>query len=640
MTARPTRDELRQSLMNAPEAANQETKRNDDAKRPAAVSGREGIQEASGGDGDASGPSRDRVEIFPNCPVQPLGVNGDFAYFLDAHGQLRAAKKLENQVIQSLFGHHMAKLCFNFPKWVQGEDGKPIRKPGEFNGTAASMKLWETAGQCGVFSPDGAVRGVGAWTDDDGDIIYHMGDEILYHGRRHKPGMIGDRVYPAAAPIPHPDTSDTAPDPAPDILATLRSWSWRDPDLHPHVALGMIAVQMICGALDWRPVFWLLAPAGAGKSEFQRMLSFLHGDAGLVQSTDATKSGITSQLKQSSLPVAVDELEPGDERSSKEKDIITLARVAASGGQWFRGSSDQTGVGGKVYSAFLFSSILIPGVMKTQDVQRLIRLEMMPLDKSAAKLSLRPRTWRARGQRLKSILIDRWHTFPDRLAVWRHALELAGVTGRDADNWSTVLCLSDMAQHADLPDQDAAEGLARKVAFLVTADKADTSNDAEAMLSWLLGSTIDPFRRGQQWTVAQWVMLAADLPGAPREIFPDLGDTPRDVSDRMKKANQMLSQFGLRVCDPGDDASLFIANSGSRAQKELFRGSDWAGGVWKQSAIRVPGAVKSKGTKTLAGVASRGIFMPLKSIPGLMAFPSDQTSATGRAADYGAEDFV
>tara|TARA_R110000868_G_scaffold54164_4_gene169600 strand:+ start:2997 stop:4964 length:1968 start_codon:yes stop_codon:yes gene_type:complete len=611
-----TQEELRDALDNAPEVARPDDSAGGGDRPPPPAAPPE--------DGDRSYRGRPKGQIYDGCPVTPLGVRGDYHYFLDVLGQMRGAKKLEGQFMQSLFGHQIPKLCYNFAQWeTKGDDW--VRKPGRFDAYKASMAMYEASSELGVFNPLHDVRGVGAWTDDDGRLIYHAGDAVLVDGKKDRPGKVGKYIYPAQPPIPHPDEKADGPDPVPEILKTVETWNWAVPDVHPFIALGMIATQMLCGALDWRPVFWLVAPAGSGKSEFQKLVKMLHGDDGLVQTTDATKSGITSKLGQSSLPVAVDELEPGDERSTKERDIIALARVAASGGEWFRGSADQTGVGGKVYSAFFFSSILIPGVMKTQDVQRLIRLELKPLDKGAAKLSLQPRTWRARGARLKRLLMDRWDTWPDRMAAWRHALELAGVTGRDADNWGTVLAMADMASQDDIATEDVMASWSKKIAFIANADREETVNDADAMLLHLMGQQYDPFRRGQQYNVAQWVMTAAGLPGAPDGLKSVDDDGFGSSTKRaQEKANTMLASIGLRVNGVGESAQLFIANQQIQQLKDLFRNSDWAGGVWKQSAARVPGATPTPHPLTLAGIRSRGYLMPVRSIPGLMGFPMDR----------------
>lgn len=637
----PTEDELREELANAPAAPAAKAKPK--GKSDERVSERDGErtdqagEDGAGADAAASSsgggggrPTRRHGEIFDKCPVTPLGVNGDLCFYLDVLGQLRAVKKHESQTIQSLFGHQIPKLRWHFPQWRHDKDtGATERVHNRFDQQTASMVMFEAVSECGVFNPDNSVRGVGAWVDDEGHLVYHLGDAVLTKGKKHKPGKIDKRIYPAAPPIPHPDDNARAPDPVPEIMKTLQTWNWANPDM-PFIALGMIGTQILCGALDWRPVFWLLAPAASGKSEFQRLLKLLHGDDGLIQSNDATERGITSKLKHSSLPVAIDELEPGDERSTKERDIIKLARVAASGGEWFRGSADQSSVGGKVYSAFLFSSILIPGVMKTQDVQRLIRLELNPLRKGTVKLNLVPKTWRARGARLKQLLIQRWDTWPERLAAWRGALEVAGVTGRDADNWGTVLAMANMAQQEELPGDEVLANWAKKVAYMANADRDDTMNDSEAMLLHLMAQPLDVYRRGELHTVAQYVMAAASLPGRPTGL---LGDGMALPEDRRSAGNTILARIGLRVSGSGEEAKLFIANQRIHGLNELFRGTEWHGGVWKQSAGRIPGAEATPNPLTLAGIRSRGFQVPIKSIPGLTSFPMDRDEAQAQRAD-------
>lgn len=645
----PTEEELRDALDNAPVAPNEEGQdddRTDDTRQTKGgeENGRKSgpgsgakVVSANTSGGDRGGGRRgERAvgEIFDDCPVTPLGVRGPHAFYLDVNGQMRSVTKHDRETILSLFGHMNPRLNYKFPVWRKNAEGEMERKPRAFDQGDAAWVMYAAASECGVFDPANSVRGVGAWTDDDGNLVYHTGDALLINGERHKPGKLGKHIYPAQPPIPHPHASDTPTDPVPEIQRTLATWNWAAADVHPHIALGMIGVLMLGGALDWRPVFWMVAPAASGKSEFQRLLKLLHGDDGLIQTTNTTKSGITSQIGQSSLPVAVDELEPGDERSTKERDIIELARVAASGGKWFRGSADQTGISGNVYSAFFFSSILIPGVMKTQDVQRLVRLELKPLGQHVPKLALDPRTWRTRGAKLKQLLIDRWPSWPERMSAWRHSLEEAGVGGRNADKWGTVLAMADMAIQADIAPADVRAAWADKIAFIANADRDDTVNDADAMLLHLMGQQFDPFRRGQQYSIAQWIMAACGLPSMPEGLrHEDERNERSSLHDTSKRANQMLASLGMRVDGRDVDGQLFIANKQIPNLLKLFHGSDWAGGVWKQSAMRVPGAIASPNPKRLAGIASRGTLIPIKSIPGLIGMPMDQARVAGTDAD-------
>lgn len=583
--------------------------------------------------------ARPHGEIWEGCPVKALGVNGELSYYLDRHGQMRAVSKHEAQKILHLFGDRLELLCSHFPQF--DKDG--ARKSHRFDQTTASMALITAASEKGLFNPDGAVRGVGAWTDDLGRLIYHTGLQLLTADGPRPPSEIDGRIYPAYPPIPAP--ADKAPATvAEDILGTLNSWAWQQADTAPLLALGMIGVQMLAGALDWRPAFWVTGDKASGKSELQRLLGYLHGQGGLIQSTDATKSGVTSRIGHSALPVAIDELEPGEEGQAREREIIVLARIAASGGQWVRGTADQKGASGNVYSAFLFSSILIPGAMGPQDRSRIVTLGLGPLDKDAPKLVLDPRTWRGRGAALKRLLIDRWPSWAERLAAWRTELADQGLGGRNGDNYATTLAMADMALSEALPDAERLETWARKTAFAARAEIDEIGSDAEDMLMHLIGQPLDVYRRGELFTVAQWLMVAGELPAAPGKLRGELnggeGSDDRGRALAAQGANAILAKYGLRVQRERDRQGqmgpphLFIANAPIPGLARLFQDSRWQRGVWAQSARRVPGATRPAEAQRLAGQRSRGTLIPFAAIAGLMSFPMDRAQSAAAPDPY------
>lgn len=587
-------------------------------------------RDAGDGPKQPGGPKgRQRGEIWDGSPVKALGVNGDYCYFLDISGQLRQAKKLEAQTIVSLFGRD-ALLCPRFPQFDKSGD---VRK-GVFNAQKAAFRMIEAATEKGLFNPDGAVRGVGAWSDDEGNLIYHTGRELILKDTRRDPGEIDGKIYPAYPPIPDPHpvivNAKKAVDAAEETYALLSTWNWSRPEIDPMLALGMLGVQMMGGALAWRPAFWFTGDKASGKSTLQDLIRWLHGDKGLIQSNDPTKSGITARLGHSSLPVALDELEPGDEGSNKERDIIVLARVASSGGQWLRGTADQKGASGNVYSTFMFSSILIPGAMKAADRSRLITFDLNPPKKGSAKPVIDPRTQKARGATLKRVLIDRWPTWAERLGLWRVAMAEFGLDGRDGDNWATTMAMADMLMHEELPAKDHLAEWARKIAFGAKAQVDDIGSNAEDMLTHLLGQPFDVYRRGEMWNVYHWLAVAGQLPAAPEALI--AGSDGAIIDDQRRQdaartANEKLSKLGLRVKGAGDQAALFIPNKPIPGLKKLFEHSDWKDGVWVQAARRVPGAEPVEQPLSLSGTRSRGVYIPFRSISGLLSFPMDRGEA-------------
>jgi hypothetical protein len=579
--------------------------------------------------------TRPHGEIWDGCPVKCLGKNGSSMFFLDTLGQLRREAKLDAQTIMNLFGQMWPKLCWQFPQWTPGSEEKPPRrKENRFDQTTAALIMGGACAEKGLFDPENAVRGVGAWSDDDGQLIYHTGDTLIIGGEEQAPDTHQGRIYPACPKIPHPAPPETGQDPVARVLETLSTWNWARPEIDPMIALGMIGVQAFGGALDWRPTFWVTGGAGTGKSALQRLLLHVHGgEKGLIQSTDATARGIASLLGQSTLPVALDELEPGDAGSTKERDIIQTARVAASGGRWARGSSDQKGSTGQIRAAFLFSSILIPGVLKSQDLQRIIVLSLNPFADGTKAPDLRAETWRKRGAQLKRLIIDRWPGWAARLDLWREAFAEVGIHTRDADNWATTLAMAHMLTSAELPTAEELSGWCAKVSKAIAADLGEAGTDATEVCTYLLSQEFDVFRRGERFTVAQWVQVAAGSPGAPIGL---LGDFPQDIEGRRARseaANRALAKACIKVIADGRaDPFLFIGREKVQPLLSLFHLSQWAGGAWTQSLQRVQGAYVTDLVRTLAGVRTRGTNIPLTSLPGIMDAPDASMVAPSRAA--------
>lgn len=588
--------------------------------------------------GPTSGPPRPRGEIWRGCPVRPLGVNGTIYFYLDVLSQMQGVAKLEAQQILKLFGDRIPALCHHFPQWSAPKDGMPAaRKPNRFDQTTAAMVMYAAAAEKGLFNPDGAVRGVGAWVDDDGQLVYHCGARLLIGDDERTPDGHMGKIYPAYPAIPrpanpHPDAAGKGAGPAPAILEAFATWAWTRPEVDAMFALGMVGCQMMGGALSWRPTFWNTGSRATGKSSFQTLLKHLHGPGGLIQSTDATKSGLTARIGHSSLPVALDELEPSpDGHDTRERAIIDLARVASSGGEWMRGSADQKGASGNVYSTFFFSSILIPGSMGAADRSRLVVLSLEPLPDGATPPAMRADTWRSRGAALKRQLIDRWPGWTRRLELWREALAEHKLGGsRDLDNYSTLMAMAHMALSADMPTADELQGWAAKVARNVRASVDEIGSDADDVLTYLLTQTFDPFRRGERHTIATWLKAAGHRPKAGARLFGQSGDDYTQgladstaLADYAKRANASLASIGLRVVGTPEAPVLFVAGAQFQGLKDIFQRSAWSNGVWTQSLRRVKGAVANAGPRRIDGLQTKGTEVPFSAMPGLMFFDED-----------------
>ncbi|QPM89143.1 hypothetical protein PSAL_003540 [Pseudooceanicola algae] len=631
--ARPSEADLRAGLAEAPEAPGRAFEESTghgehrDAGKSQGAAGEDRGSSAAGDGAGGGGSGRPRGEIWEDCPVVPLGVHGDLSYYLDTKGQLRSVDNHSLDKIRHIFGGRIGLLSAKYPSYYKNGDPKP----GAFDQAKAATAMVAASTERGVWSPVGKVRGAGAWLDEDGRLIFHAGDEVMIEGRWRSPGVYGGHVYPASDPVPRP-AKEISAEAAAEILTTLESWNWARPDIDPMLTLGVICAQQIGGALDWRPVTWVTGDQATGKSTLQRLLRYLHGgSSGLLQASDATEAGIRSVIGYSSMPVALDELEPDDDpKKGKAGAIIRLARIAASGDQILRGSTDQKGYQGNAYSCFLFSSILVPP-LPPQDRSRLILLDLNRLSPDAPKPKDDPRRLKALGATLRASIIGRWDSWAERLDLWRGSLAAQGHGGRQADNYGTVLALADMALHEALPPDELMSSWARKLDVHLSAESVDVGSNAEDMLVHLLSQPLDVWRRGQKLNVASWIAMAAKLPRAPEAI----------EAATAENANTYLAQFGLRVKGRDVNAELCIANKPLAGLRSLFEGTPWAEGVWSQAARRVTDAKSAN--MTFARVPSRGYAIPFTSIPGLLN-AMDETGGVSQRREASVppdmEDFV
>jgi energy-coupling factor transporter ATP-binding protein EcfA2 len=346
---------------------------------------------------------------------------------------------------------------------------------------------------------------------------------------------------------------------------------------------------MIGGALNWRPALWVTGGRGSGKSTLHRLISGIMGNA-LVSVSDATAAGIWQRLGYDSLPVIVDELEPGENLAS-QSGIIRFARLAASGGELARGSADHRAVRFIARACFLFSSILVPPLTPA-DRSRIVILNLGELGNSKPP-GMHEQELAELGTMLLRRLVDQWGRYPDLLERYRSALMSEGSSAREADVMGTLLAISGVL----LTDDEVNEHAARTEAMqlLSTRDHSDDGGkDEEQCLSHLRTAAI-PLTGQPRRTVDQWISEAFELSGPESHLAIDT-----------------LAGVGLRVTyDKHDQGVLAIANSHDGLRR-IFEATPWAGrpgasGGWVQAIRRLPGATKTeKDSKVKIG---RGRFV-------------------------------
>lgn len=554
----------------------------------------------------------DDLGLPPDCPITCLGVDDDTYWFLDTIGQLRAKKfsELGQAGIASLF---MGRTNYLYWAWPQ------YNRKGAVDGWKAHLARDALMGACARRGPWNSVdraRGRGAWKLQDGALLIHTGQHVFVNGREEALGLIGNQVYMTRPPIARPwgtTLHGIEAGPAAFLMPMLRTWNWARPQVDPVLLLGWMGAAMVGGALPWRPIAFLVGDKARGKTTLQDLIKMQFGDA-LIHAADTTSAGIYQQLKHDCLPVAVDELE-GEADPRKQKAIIKLARLAASGALMLRGGQDHSGVQFRARSCFLFSSINYPP-LEPQDLSRMALLQLNRLPKGQSAPLLDEAEIAACGRQLLRRMIDNWGGFATTFAAYRAVLADAGHDGRGQDTYGILLACADMLVDADaealgLQMGPAATSLAiwgEQLNPETMVEYQDAGENWRLCLNHILTSRVEHWRSGARQTVGQVL----------DDFYTDRA-APGDEHDRVdfKRARALLWQTGLSLLKPrwGSDYELFVPNQNPELWN-LFSGTKWAGekgaGVWAGALRQAPlDLVRQDVNCRISGAQGKGVAIPL-----------------------------
>ena len=553
-------------------------------------------------DGGGGGPIYDHGwTLPPGCPVEPLGVKDDVRFYLDAHGQFRALKADRHGRLNifALFGG-------DGTAWLNAHFGR-YNKAGELTGIKeheVAYALMAEAARKGVYNPTGKLRGAGGWLGENRDLVFHCGDVVIVGGQEHRPGRIGEHVYPADEPGPRPlqyaapkddEATDDQRNPGKRLKSIFESWKWADAKVSPTLLLGWVVAAMAGGALLWRPMIWVTGERGTGKSTLLEGVVKTVLDGGLVVASDATAAGIWQKIGYASLPIAVDEAEAKDDPRRLQA-VIELVRQAASGGLVLRGSGDHIGAEFVARSCFMFTSINVPP-LTAADQSRISVLELDKLGQGDRPL-LDPNDLANIGAGLRHRLVDYWPNLNDRLEVWHGALKDAGHDARGADLFGTLLACADLAQHDEAPTSDDLEAWGELLNRQALDARFDIKPDEALCASRLLSSHLDAYRDGRTRTVADWIETAKE------ELI-----GKKDIKPEQASSNDVLAQFGIKVLPTEDEKCAVAIANNHEALNRMFLNTRWQNGVWRQALGRF--AETHTSNLKFAGYASRCIVVPL-----------------------------
>lgn len=517
-----------------------------------------------------------------DCPVKPLGVDGDTMWLLDPIGQLCS--------YTDPFGQGKTLLLFKgrdrYLKWAWpkskkvGEDelGNPKFKNDGWKNEEVRDAIVAACTALGPWHAQDRVRGRGTWRGPGGDLVVHCGHHVMLprlpaKQQQQPPGELDGFVYPARPNIPRPDPGplSAGQNPAKMLRPLLETWNWARGRVDAHLLLGWIGAAFLGAALAQRPVIYIVGDKGVGKSSIQDLLKKLFG-AWLLQTVDTTAAGIYQQLGNDCLPVAIDEFE-GKADSRKAKAVLELARAAYSGGKLDRGGDRHQGVQFQLRSAFLFSSINTPP-LEPQDLSRLGLLRLNKL-KATARLELPAAgTLEMIGRAILRRLIDQWHRFPETLEAYQNELRRT-MDARGCDTFGTLLACADLIEfdgwdekaeeRLSAPDDDGDMRLWSELLDMRSMiEFEDAQENWRGCLDYMLTAPVEAWRNGLKRTIGQ--LLEGIHSGKDPEV------QHSDIVWIRKE----LAPAGLGFIRKGRDDWLAVPNQDPSLRK-LFEGTKWQG---------------------------------------------------------------
>lgn len=597
------------------------------------------------------GPELEAAEMAPlrpGCPIKCLGISSDLGgdqvcFYLDVNGQLvgkQADKGHGNGALTALFGPQLKWLEVNYPKY-----GKPDKTTGKskivgYEHAQARDALIIECVRKGPFNPAGRLRGRGAHRYNENGLVLHCGDSLLVSVHKADgvicdwrwvaPGENQRFVYPASEGLPRPwhEYVDTAP--AELMVSILKTWNFRRGLLDVRLMLGGIGQGYVGGALGWRSHIWITGGAGTGKSTLNGKDGLLHRtfQEMLFRTADTSAAGLRQRLKNSTVPVMIDEAE-ADENNGRINEVVKLARIASSGDNLTRGGNDHKAHDFTLESPFWFSSINIPP-MAPQDLSRLAVLQLDPLPRGGTPPDFDKLRLGDVGRKLFRRMVQSWARLSATKAKFYAALGATGHTARACDQFATLLACADvLIEDHDtedrLPDDEDVAFWVRQCVPERLIEISEAVSDQDRCLSHILTSMVQSRGGDEREALGSWVGRAVNLAQG----------SAIGLSDALEKANDRLMQLGLRVVNarwnPGPDGKggkwgacayksgepgfLAVANDHQQL-KAIFAGSTWQGGVWRQSLGRCENALTGVTVKFGKLKPVRAVLVPLHLVLG------------------------
>jgi putative DNA primase/helicase len=264
----------------------------------------------------------DKIPAHAIAPFLFLGHNEQSHFFLPRGSNI--IKKISFGSFNKTKLLELAPLsywCMEFPN------------KGDFEFNSAVDYLIRCSESVGFFFPD-RIRGTGVWIDNE-NIIVNDGDNL----KNHKGNIITDiksKYFYVKSEKRMGDFSgiQSTDEDGSNLIKLFVAQNFKS-KLEAAHAVGWSLIAPFGGILQWRPHLWITGPKGCGKSYCLENIieplcrPYIHRGSGKDSSP-----GIYRSLRNTPMPVILDEMEPGNANNKDAKQRIEekleLARNASS----------------------------------------------------------------------------------------------------------------------------------------------------------------------------------------------------------------------------------------------------------------------------------------------------------------------
>ena len=454
--------------------------------------------------------------------------------------------------------------------------------------------------------------GLGAYRKQDGSIIYNVGQKILAedHGSYltvEKPLTDDFDTGEIYLPGPRIELKDDtqAHEYAADLYSAILQYRWEQLE-HGQAFAGWIVTSLIGGALPFRPMLWLTALPGSGKTFLlEHVLNPIFGPL-VTAWADATEASMAAQTRDTALPAYLDEFDPDVGRERKMQDILGLIRVATSGGA-SRSRGNAKGGFTQVRPRFslLMASVDRP-VLSEANAQRI-----MPIRLSTAGV----KNWPAvRDALLDAVRPEK--TLAIRSLIIRNTVRLV----RHAREIEDEL----LAEGASTRDAQIRGALSAGICFLCAEDTVRIGRRAPTLLD-----AYRPFMTLMQAMVRSKTVDDITLADAlDRGYFDEnrtfMGKTGIGSPTTHQQDYQTIAaRYGFRFIDE----DMLLCAIDWRAMEQLLRDTIYQHIALSEYLLRMPGARKAETSSgsprrvTFAGITKQAVALPRDELKKMGLFP-------------------